>query len=197
MPLTAHEFLAGIPLHSLHRLELPGGRSGMTIREITEMTGFNSEKAEVGFVAKALFGLRGLIGRVLGWDNDEKLIESVTYLPRLTEEQRAKSLVEPGKSEGISRVLYCFENEFLAEIINRTVHCFWLTTAKRTKNGYILYMAVYVKKLNWFTPVYMTLVGPMLKWIIYPSIEKNTLRNWKKAFPAASGKDLKPAALQR
>jgi hypothetical protein len=75
-----------------------------------------------------------------------------------------------GQQEGISRVLYCFENELRAEIINRTVHCFWLMAAERTTDGYALYFAVYVKKLNGFTPIYMTLVSPMLKWIIYPAM---------------------------
>ena len=192
--LEAHDLLAGVPVHSLHKVVLPGGRSGMTVREINELTGFNSEKTEVGFVSEALFWMRGFIGRILGWDNDKELIESVSYLPRLTAGQREKSLIEPGKAEGISRVLYCFENEFLAEIINRTVHCFWLAASEKTEDGYVLYMVVYVRRLNWFTPVYMALVGPVLKWIIYPSIEKSIVRNWKKAFPAAQEENLKPAA---
>ena len=52
-------------------------------------------------------------------------------------------------------------------------------------------MAVYVKKLNWFTPIYMTLVSPMLKWIIYPSMEKGIKRRWERAFPR--GTKLTPA----
>lgn len=36
MPLLAHTFLKALPLHSLYRLDLPGGRSGMTVMDIKE-----------------------------------------------------------------------------------------------------------------------------------------------------------------
>jgi hypothetical protein len=52
-----------------------------------------------------------------------------------------------------------------------------------TTDGYALYMAVYVKRLNWFTPIYLALITPMLKWIIYPSMEKGFKRRWEQAFP--------------
>ena len=195
LPLAAHEFLAGVPLHSLRRLDLPGGRKGMSILDIKEVLGFDTEKLDIGFFSKILFALRGAIGWVFRWDFDEKLIESVSYLSRLTARQRAESMVDPGKTEGISRVLYCSENEFAAEIINHTVHCFWVMAIEEKADGYAFWMAIYVKKLNWFTPVYMTLVTPMLKGIIYPSMEKSILRNWKKAFPLASGKRIPRAAV--
>lgn len=178
MTLFAHKFLAEVPIQSLYRLDLPGGRSGMTILDIKESVGFNTEQLEAGVVTKSLFWLRGLIGRILGWDEADDLAESVSFRPRLTAEQRARSLVEPGKKEGISRVLYCFENEFAAEIINKTVHCFWVMAKEQTSDGYALYMAVYVRKLNWFTPIYMALVTPMLKWLIYPALNKSVKRNW-------------------
>jgi hypothetical protein len=183
LPLRVHDFLAGVPLHTLSRVVLPGGREGMTLPEIKAVTGFNQQGGfEVGPVTQALFSLRTLIGRILHWDEAPELVESVSYLPRLSAEERARSLVPPGQQEGISRVLYCFENELLAEIINRTVHCFWLMAAERTTSGYVLYLAVYVRKLNWFTPVYMTLVSPMLKWIIYPAMLSGLKRRWEEAF---------------
>jgi hypothetical protein len=155
----------------------------MTLPEIDALVGFSSDKgSDFGPVTKALFWLRSLIGSILRWDDAKELADSLTYLPRLSESDRARSITTPGKVEGISRVLYCFENEFLGEIINRTVHCFWLMASERTENGYALYFAVYVKKLNWFTPVYMALIAPTLKWIIYPSIMKGVRQRWEEAF---------------
>jgi hypothetical protein len=186
MPLRAHSLLAGIPLRTLSRIDLPGGRPGMTIAEISAIVGFGDQvEVEVGPVTKALFWLRGMIGRIFHWDDAQDLVESVSYLPRLREQERVRSLITPGKPQGISRVLYCFENEYLAEIVNRTVHCFWLLALERTATGYALYLAVYVKKLNWFTPIYMALVSPVLKWIIYPSMEKGVRSRWAREFPAA------------
>jgi len=34
MPLRAHSLLAGIPLRTLSRVDLPGGRRGMTIADL-------------------------------------------------------------------------------------------------------------------------------------------------------------------
>ncbi len=187
LPLRAHSLLAEVPLRTLDHLKLSGGRKDMTLPEIKEVIGFGGEtEFEVGRVTRALFWLRGLIGRILHWDDVPDLADERTYLQRLNPEDQKRSLVPPGKTEGISRVLYCFENEFLAEIINRTVHCFWLIAMQPSVDGYDVYFAVYVKKLNWFTPIYMALITPMLKLIIYPAMLKGSQRRWEQAFPIKS-----------
>lgn len=186
-PLRVHSFLAGVPLRTLSRVDLPGGRAGMTIAEISALVGFGDQvEVEVGPLTKALFWLRTLIGRVLHWDDAKELTELVSYRSRLTTTDRARSMIEPGRPQGISRVLYCFDNEYLAEIVNRTVHCFWLLASERTATGYALYLAVYVKRLNWFTPIYMALISPVLKRVIYPSMENGVKRRWAREFPPAA-----------
>lgn len=182
-PLRVHNFLAGIPLRTLSRVELPGGRAGMTLPEINAIVLSDPGDFQVGPLTKVLFWLRTAIGHIFGWDDAQELVESVSYLASLSEEDRTRSLITPGENQGITRVLYCYENEYLGEIINRTVHCFWLMTSEPTERGYTLYMAVYVKKLNWFTPIYMALVSPMLKWIIYPAIDKGIRQRWAEKFP--------------
>jgi hypothetical protein len=183
MPLRVHSFLAGVPQRTLYRLDLPGGREGMKLRDIDEVVGFSGEdEFETGVVTRTLFGLRGLIGAIFGWDDVPALDESVTYRARLSEEDRRRSLVEPGTVMGISRVLYYFDNELLAEIVNRTVHCFWMMASERSATGYTLYLAIFVRKINWFTPIYMALITPLLKWIIYPSMMKGIKRRWERAF---------------
>ncbi|MEW6125723.1 MAG: DUF2867 domain-containing protein [Acidobacteriota bacterium] len=181
LPLKAHHFLAGIPMHSLDYLQLKGGREKLTIAEIYNATGLSDmSNVELGFGTKALFGLRTLIGKVMHWDEVPELVETNSYLSRLGEAERAKSLIPPGEIRGISRVLYCYENEMLLEIINQTVHCFWLLASEPTADGYGLYNAVYVKHLNWRTPIYMTLISPILKEVIYPAIDKSMQQNWER-----------------
>lgn len=187
MPLRAHRFLAGVPVHSLDYIDLPGGREHMTLQEISEVVGFDGEtemEAEAGPLTRALFWLRGLIGRLLRWDEANELVESVSYISRLTEEDRARTRIEPGQKAGISRILYQFDDEMLGEIINRTVHCFWVMASEPRAHGYGLWVAVYVKKLNWFTPIYMAMISPLLKWVIYPAMWKAMVRRWERAFPA-------------
>ena len=197
--LRVHSFLDDVPLRTIERVELPGGREGMTIEEISCAVGFGGQvEVEVGPVTQALFRLRTLIGSILRWDDASELVESVSFISRLNEEDRARSTIPPGKPSGISRILYQFENEMLGEIINRTVHCFWLMATERTGNGYVLWFAVYVKKLNWFTPIYMALISPLLKWIIYPAMLNGVRRRWEKTFHAgACGQSIAAAGAGR
>lgn len=184
LPLRAHSLLAGIPMRTLERIELPGGQEAMTLKEISEIVGFGGEvEMEVDPVTQTLFWLRGLIGRILRWDDAPRLTDAVTYLPKLTAEDRAHSSITPGQPAGISRILYQFEHEMLGEIVNRTVHCFWLLASERTATGYVLWLAVYVRKLNWFTPIYMALITPLVKGIIYPAMLRGVRRRWLQAFP--------------
>jgi len=97
-PLRVHSFLAGIPLRTLERVELLGGREGMTIEEISGVVGFGGEvEMEVGPVTQALFRMRTLIGRILGWDEAKELVESISFISQLNEEDRTRSLIVPGK----------------------------------------------------------------------------------------------------
>lgn len=184
IPLRAHSFLAGVPIHSLDYIELSGGRDRMSIEDIYRTTGLaDLDKVELGFFSKALFWLRTMIGKVMRWDEVPELVQSVSYLSRLSLEERSESLIPPGKKRGISRVLYCRENEMVLEIINKTVHCFWVLASEKTANGYALYNAIYVKNINWRTPIYMTFISPFLKWIIYPAIDRSMRKNWAMNFP--------------
>ena len=184
MPLKAHTFLSGIPIHSLDYIELKGGRESMNIADIYSATGLSElGEVELGAASKALFWLRGLIGKIMRWDEVPELVQTISYLPRLSAEERTESLIPPGKVQGISRILYCRENEMVLEIINKTVHCFWVLASEKTTQGYALYNAIYVKNLNWRTPIYMTLVSPVLKWVIYPSIDKSMRQKWERNFP--------------
>jgi hypothetical protein len=47
-------------------------------------------------------------------------------------------------------------------------------------------MAVYVRRLNAFTPVYMALISPVLKWIIYPALKRRMIGRWDEVFSSAS-----------
>jgi hypothetical protein len=96
--LRVHSLLHDVPLRSLSRVDLPGGRAGMTLQEIMAVVGFGSgEDIEVGPVTHALFWLRAWIGRLLHWDEAKALAESISYLSRLSEADRACSLVTPGR----------------------------------------------------------------------------------------------------
>lgn len=184
IPLRVHSLLHEVPLHSVDYVNLPGGRPGMSILEIHQAIGFEQlEEYKYGRFANFLFWLRGQIGRLFAWDNATQLVEKNSYVASLKESDKTTSLVVPGTQKGINRVLFCFQNEMVFEIINKTVHCFWVLASRPLDGeGYGLYIAVYVKRLNWRTPIYMAAISPLLKWIVYPSMLKSILESWAK-FP--------------
>jgi hypothetical protein len=179
LPLRAHLLLEDFERHSLDRLSLPGGRPGMRLPEIAADTGFDGRNfPEVGLVTRALFALRGLLGLVFRWDPPIGDFLAESLLSRLTPGERSRSLIPPGTPAGIAQVLYQSDHEQALEIINRTVHCVWVIASEEGTCGYTLWYAVYVRRRNAFTPVYMALVSPLLRRVIYPDLLRAAGRCW-------------------
>jgi hypothetical protein len=84
----------------------------------------------------------------------------------------------PGTLEGLFRVVYRFENEQLVEIQNRTVHAAALSALVERDSSYRFYIAVYVCPRTWITPLYMSLIDPFRRWVIYPALLKKIRADW-------------------
>ena len=184
LPLRVHTFLADIPLHDVWAVDLPAHSDGVTLSDFLRRARENkSDKADAEIdrfplVARALFGLRFFLGRVLGLETEPKNAQVASFGNRLTVEDRARSIVEPGTPEGLFRVVYRFENEQLVEIQNRTVHAAALSALAERVDGYRFYFAVYVRARSWITPLYMGLIDPFRRWIIYPALLKKIRADW-------------------
>ena len=124
---------------------------------------------------------RGL-GRVFGWDANRGDLAERSYVARLTDADRTRSLDEPGSPNGPLRVVYRFEREAVGEVINATVHAFVVFAMEPVPNGYRLFWAVYVKNVNWFTPLYMALINPLRRFLVYPSLIKQVERAWSTSY---------------
>ena len=100
----------------------------------------------------------------------------------MTTPDRSRSLVPAGTSEGLFRVVYRFENEQLLELINRTAHAAALSALVETANGCRFYFGVYVRSVGRLTPVYMALIDPFRKLVVYPSLLRTVRARWNQAF---------------
>jgi hypothetical protein len=109
---------------------------------------------------------------------------AASFVNRLTAEDRARSLVAAGTPEGLFHVVYRFENEELLEVQNRTVHGGALSALVEKADGYRFYFAVYVRQSAWITPLYMVLIDPFRKWIIYPALLKFIRATWDQSMRA-------------
>jgi hypothetical protein len=75
--------------------------------------------------------------------------------------------------------LYRTDNEFAAEISNRTVHgVMHLAWVDQGEGRYQGQMAVYVKPRGRFGQAYMALISPFRHWIVYPALMRQTERQW-------------------
>jgi Protein of unknown function (DUF2867) len=183
LPLRVHEFLAGVPLHDVWAVDLPRTRPGITLDEFLRAA--KAPRSSLSPVAKALLNVRLFVGGLLGWDREPAATAWETFATRLTPADRSKSLVPPGTRAGNFRVVYRFENEELREIINRTAHAAALSALVETANSYRFYFGVYVCNVGRITPLYMALIDPFRKLIVYPSLLRGIRANWNQAFGAA------------
>jgi len=179
VPLRVHEFLAGVPLHDAWAIDLPRTRSGITLDEFvrTKSACFSCPP-----LVRALLSIRLFVGRLFGWDRELAATASQTFATRLTTADRSKSVVPVGTREGFFRVVYRFENEQLLELSNRTAHAAAMSAVVETGNAYRFYFAVYVCRVSRFTPVYMALIDPLRKLVVYPSILRSVRASWDQAF---------------
>jgi Protein of unknown function (DUF2867) len=184
LPLRVHTFLEGVPLHDVWAVDLPKHRNGVALSEFLRRASQESSDAagarlnRLPPVARALFRFRFFLGRIFRLEDEPKDALVAPFGSRLTPEDRARSFVMPGTSEGLFRVVYRFENEQLLEVHNRTVHAAALSALAEMADSYRFYFAVYVCRGTWIAPFYMGLIDPFRKWIIYPALLKQIRATW-------------------
>ena len=178
LPLRVHTLLADVPLHDVWTVDLPRVREGVTLDEFHRLLRQHRLIGRLSPAARALFGLRFFLGRIFRLEDRPKVAGAASFAKGLTAENRARSSLAPGTPDGPFRVVYRFENELLLEMHNRTVHGALLMALAETETGYRFYLAVYVCKAGWITPVYMALIDPFRRWIVYPAMLKNIRAIW-------------------
>jgi uncharacterized protein DUF2867 len=190
LALRVHTFLTGVPLHDVWSVDLPRWRAGVTLHEFLRMAN-NCTLATCGCsnssalftpspLVRKLLNIRFFLGRFFGWDTEPATV--VTFATRLTDADRTRSLIVPGTRDGYFHVVYRFENEQLLELINRTAHAAALSALVETSTAYRFYFGVYVCSASRFTQIYMTLIDPFRKLIVYPSLLRSVRARWDQSF---------------
>jgi hypothetical protein len=180
LPLRVHGFLAGVPLHDVWAVDLPRARSGITLHEFLPTGGACLVTPPA--LVRMLLNIRFFVGRQLGWDREPAAAGWESFSTRLTTADRAQSLAPAGTRDGLFRVVYSFENEQLLELFNRTAHAAALSALVETADAYRFYFGVYVCSVSRFTPIYMALIDPVRKLLVYPSLLRAIRARWIKTF---------------
>jgi hypothetical protein len=182
LDLEVHTFLADVALRDVSAIDLPGGGPDRSISDVRALLSRNGALTAT-LPLRALFSLRVLLGRVFGWDRAMHEHAEDSAAEKLSDDQRDRSLAEPGTADGLFRLLYLFPNEVLGEVRNATVHAFSCMTIHPTASGYRFYWAIYVKSVSRFTPIYMALIEPFRRFIVYPAILRRLRDSWVATYP--------------
>ena len=164
-------------------IDLPRTRSGITLDEFLRTT--IARPFTPPALVRALLNIRLFVGRLLGWDREPAATAWESFATRMTTADRSRSLAPSGTREGLFRVVYRFENEQLLELINRTAHAAALSALVETENDYRFYFGVYVRNVGRFTPVYMALIYPIRRLIVYPLLLRGVRATWNKTLGTA------------
>jgi hypothetical protein len=180
LPLRVHDLLAGVPLHDVWAVDLPRMRSGITLDQFLRSAG--GRLFTPSPVVRTLLNIRLFVGRILGWEREGDATVQETFATRLTPADRSRSLEPAGTREGLFRIVYRFENEQLLEVINGTAHAAALSALVEMRDAYRFYFGVYVQSVGPLTPVYMAVIDPFRKFIVYPSLLRSVRMTWTRTF---------------
>ena len=176
-PWRIHELVPDFRLEDVWALPAPGRADEFPIL----VEGFAAaDPAETpSRPARALWLLRWKLGDLLGLDESDSGLGSrvPTLRERLPDDLRAAPGPEFESLPFTS--LYLTDDEFAAELANRTVHgVLHLGWVREGPDGYRGQMAVYVKPNGLLGNAYMAAIKPFRHLLIYPPMLRGIERRW-------------------
>ena len=175
--------LRDVSIEDAWAIPLPGGGEHRTVADLRSAV--LAARAAGPGVAQPLLWVRQRIGAWLDRDRPRPdwLAESISA--RLEPTDRARSLVEPRTPDGSFRLVYRFEREQLGELRNAAVHAFAALSIERTSEGYRAYLGVFGMPAHRLTGLYMALIAPFRRRIVYPAIARSLQRAWIERYAEA------------
>ena len=174
MDLRAHTLLADVPLHDVWAVRLRGGGTGRTLEDVNEAMagGVTGDETVALAVTLAAYGLSAW---ALGLASGECVDTLSLMRQRLTDVDRARSIYPQGEGGFV----YYFEREALAELQTCTAHAVYVFALAPDTGGYALYWGAYARRVSWVTRYYMSLIDPVRRFVVYPSILQRIEQRWR------------------
>ena len=176
-----HEIAQDFAVEDVWALPTPGGAEAFP--ELLALLTATDPEHGSSAVVRALFAIRWKVGELLGWDGDASGVGArvATLGDRLPSDLREGS-VPPGMSPSLPfRPLYVTDNEYAAEIANRTMHgVLHLSWVPDGSGGYRGQMAVLVKRNGLLGHAYMAAILPFRHLIVYPRMLDEIGRRWRR-----------------
>ena len=178
-PWRIHEVVSDFRLEDVW--ELPGVGGPDDLPRLVALLASSDPSHSSSAAARTLFAIRWRLGRLLGWDDPGGGIGSrvPTLRDRLPPDLRdGPSGPDFGALPFTS--LYLLDDEWAAEIANRTMHGVlhvgWVADGT---GGYRGHLAVLVKPNGVLGSAYMAAIRPFRHLLVYPALLRELGRRWQ------------------
>jgi hypothetical protein len=178
-PWRIHELTPDFRLEDVWALPTPGGADEFPLLVQGIASGASSPGSSRA--ARALWAIRWKLGELLGWDGPDAGVGSrvPSLRDRLPADLRDGASGPEFDSLPFSS-LYLLEDEWAAEIANRTVHGVmhigWVPDGLGNYRGQ---MAVLVKPNGLLGAAYMAAIRPFRHLIVYPAVMREIEADWR------------------
>jgi uncharacterized protein DUF2867 len=187
-PWRIHELTRDFRLEDVWELPGRGGPDDFPL--LVRMIASQDPSHSSSFAVRTLFAIRWKVGELLGWDDPGAGIGA--RVPTLQDRLPADLRVAPVPDFGAVPFssLYLTDDEFAAEIANRTMHgVLHLGRVPDGAGGYRAQLAVLVKPNGLLGNAYMAAIRPFRHLIVYPALFGEGGLGWR-----ADARDPAPAS---
>ena len=193
-PWRIHALTPDFRLEDVWALPTPGGPADFP--RLLQLMSAGDPAEGSSRAARTLWAIRWKLGSLLGWDDPGAGLGS--RVPTLRDRLPADLRDAPAGPD-IDRLpftpLYTLDDEWAAEIANRTMHgVMHLGWVPDETGGYRAQMAVLVKPNGLLGNGYMAAIKPFRHLIVYPAMLRNIEREWRaRAGEPSAGLSARPA----
>jgi Protein of unknown function (DUF2867) len=178
-PWRIHELTGDFQLEDVWALPTPGGPNDFP--RLVQWIASGDSSQGSSRAARTLFAIRWKLGELLGWDSPDAGLGS--RVPTLRDRLPADLRDAPSGPDFEAlpfTSLYLIDDEWAAEIANRTMHgVLHIGWVPDQTGGYRGQMAVYAKPNGRLGIAYMAVIRPFRHLIVYPQMMKQIGRNWR------------------
>jgi uncharacterized protein DUF2867 len=178
-PWRIHELTRDFQLEDVWALPTPGGPNDFP--RLVKMMASSDPSQGSSRAFRTLIAIRWKVGQLLGLDDPEAGLDSrvPTLRERLPVDLRdAPSGPDFDALPFIS--LYLIDDEFAAEIANKTMHgVMHIGWVPQATGGYRGQLAVYAKPNGLLGTTYMATIRPFRHLIVYPAMLRQIERAWR------------------
>ena len=178
-PWRIHDLVPDFRLEDVWALPTPGGPDDFP--RLVDWFARSDPSRGLSGPARALWTIREKLGGRLGWDDPKSGVGS--RVPTLRDRMPADLREHPGPAFAALPFtsLYLLDDEWAAELANRTMHgVLHLGWVPDEHGGYRGQMAVLVKPNGLLGRAYMGAIKPFRHAIVYPSLMRRIEHDWRK-----------------